>query len=148
QPRYGLQAVSFGNQLWVIGGNTGALTLPNDVWSSSNGQTWSQVTAAAAFPGRALHQSLAFADRLWVIAGADSSSLLSDVWSSTDGITRRQATGSAACTQRSQHQAFVLDNQLCSVGGNEESIVRKNDAWCSAGGANWSLAYRYPVQFP
>ncbi len=51
QARYGLQAVSFGNQLWVIGGNTGALTLPNDVWSSSNGQTWSQVTAAAAFPG-------------------------------------------------------------------------------------------------
>src|SRR6266481_6316914 len=91
QARYGLQAVSFGNQLWVIGGNTGALTLPNDVWSSSNGQTWSQVSAAAAFPGRFDHAAAAFNGRMWVIAA--------------DGVSWVQATGSAPFTPRTQHQA-------------------------------------------
>ena len=56
------QVLAFNNKLWVIGGrddNNGRL---NEVWSSVNGISWVQETAAAAFSARYVHQALVFSE--------------------------------------------------------------------------------------
>ena len=67
----------------MIGGFDGGYK--NDVWSSSDGVTWTQESASAAFPVRADHQVVAFNNKLWLIGGYDGSRK-NDVWSSSDGV--------------------------------------------------------------
>ena len=58
--------------MWIIGGYGGGTTFYNDVWSSSDGSSWTKVTDNAGFSARYLHGAVAFKDRLWVIGGATS----------------------------------------------------------------------------
>ena len=62
----------------------------NDVWNSSDGETWTQVTAAAAFPARSEHVSLVFGGKMWVFGRTAR-----DAWYSTDGAAWTQANTSA-----------------------------------------------------
>jgi hypothetical protein len=68
--------------MWVIGGYGTTQPYPrNDVWYSTNGATWTQATAAAAFTARFKHDSAVFNNKIWVIGGTDNSSNnLNDVW--------------------------------------------------------------------
>jgi N-acetylneuraminic acid mutarotase len=55
----------------------------NDAWYSADGKTWTQATAAAAFPARASHSSVVFNNEMWVIGGENkSANPLDDVWES------------------------------------------------------------------
>ena len=82
--RFGGQLLGFGSQLWLIGG--GQSGYGNDVWSSSDGVTWNQKTAAAGFAPRRYPQALVFNNKLWVIGGFSSSlNYLNDIWYTQDG---------------------------------------------------------------
>ena len=53
----------------------------NDVWSSSDGITWTEETPAAAWSARDSHSSVVFGGYIWVLGGSDgSNSYLNDVW--------------------------------------------------------------------
>ena len=106
----------------------------NDVWSSVDGMTWLQVTAAAAFPARAFHTSVVFNDRLWVIGSLDYSLYAqNDVWSSSDGVNWTEATHMAAFPPRLSHASVVFANKLWIIGGRDETDNGfKNDVWFSA----------------
>ena len=56
------QALSRDGLLYVLGGNVGGTndSLRKDVWSSSDGKSWTQVTMAAGWEAREYHQALAF----------------------------------------------------------------------------------------
>ena len=118
------------------------------MWNSTDGINWTLVTGSAAFGPRVGHTMTVFNNRMWVIGGGSSGT--ADVWSSADGITWTEATANAGFAPRFDHQAFVLNNELCIVAGNAGGVggIRLNDAWCSADGANWRLAYNAPIQFP
>ena len=67
--RYSHQTIVFNNQLYVIGGYSG---IPgdrkNDIWSSYDGITWSQITTSAElFSGRYFHQVVFFNNKLFLI---------------------------------------------------------------------------------
>ena len=133
-----------GEQLWLIGGYDG--NEKNDVWSSSDGVTWVQQTAAANFTARYNHQVVVFDDgsgegeQLWLIGGYDGN-YKNDVWSSSDGVTWRQQTAAADFTVRRDAQVVVFDGgagageQLWLVGGYDGDY--KNDVWSSSDGVTW-----------
>jgi hypothetical protein len=92
-PRFGHTVVSYNGAMYVIGGFDGILG-PNgdtsDVWSSTDGVTWSQVTPAASFTPRNSHTSEVFDPgtglKMWVLCGKLNPNfgppLLNDVWHS------------------------------------------------------------------
>ena len=71
----------------------------NDVWSSADGTTWVQETAAAPWVVRRGHTALAHDDRLWLIGGADGG-LLSDVWNMMGPQTAAQQLSPESTEQR------------------------------------------------
>jgi fibronectin type 3 domain-containing protein len=146
--RQDYQAVVFndGNstKMWVIGGIGSGFK--NDVFSSTDGVTWTTATASAQFPARDSHQSVVFNKKMWVIGGRNAGgNPLNDVWSSTDGVTWTKKTDSAAFSGRQDYQAVVFDNKIWVIGGNarmpgETGNKRLNDVWNSIDGVTWTKA--------
>jgi hypothetical protein len=152
--RIGHTAVAAFNQMWVIGGiNVGASRL-NDVWSSSNGNTWTQVLADTGSPGsnqfpeRSYFSSLVFNNLIWVIAGnGNSSAYFNDVWYSSNGSTWTQALsnnsspGSNQFPQRYGCGSVVYKNLMWVIGGGIPAVPPNNltnDVWASPDGVTWT----------
>jgi hypothetical protein len=85
----------YDGSLWYIGGATLVSALPanalNDVWKSSNGVDWVQVTATAPFTRRLRHAAFVMNGRLWVYGGqtpngAGDPEWALDAWSTTNGV--------------------------------------------------------------
>lgn len=136
-------SVVFKNQIWVIAGATtkqdGSGNLENDVWSSSNGVTWTKVNDdSQTFSPRAGHASVVFQNKLWVIGGNDGNKL-NDVWSSEDGIIWTEVNSSAEFPIRQNHSIVEFDNKLWIFGGEEVSAFGPyGDIWNSSDGITWN----------
>jgi len=143
-PPAGASAVNFHNQTWVIGGNepgSGVWTGKTSVWSSPDGETWSEVTKSAAFPPRLFQTSVVYDDKMWLIGGiADGENYLNDTWYSTDGITWTQATASATFPARAGHSSVIYDNKMWVIGGSDSYGHDLNDTWYSTDGITWIQA--------
>jgi hypothetical protein len=143
-------AVVFNNNLFVVGGNgypafgnaNSPGTAMNDVWSSTDGTTWTQVTAAAAFIARTEPAVFVYDSKIWVVGGRDNSGkLLNDVWNSTDGATWTQVTTTQAFTGRWGHKVIVYQDQLFLFGGEVNSTDASNELWISGDkGVTWTKA--------
>src|SRR5699024_6123945 len=73
-PRENHSAVVFKDEIFVVGGNGagffGAPGAPkNDVWSSENGQSWTEVTSNAAFETRNSPAVFVFDGKIWLTGG-------------------------------------------------------------------------------
>ena len=131
-------SVAFNGKLWVIGGLAGSYL--DDVWSSSDGVTWEEVTADAPWSARWGHSSVVFDGKLWVIGGISNGSYLDDVWSSTDGATWTQVTiAGGSWSGRYSHSSVVFSGKLWVIGGdrsyNEDIFL--DDVWSSTDGVTW-----------
>ncbi len=135
--RNGHASVVFNNKIWVIGGYDGDLlsNRKNDVWSSSDGKTWTKETASAGWSTREYHTSVVFNNKIWVIGGYDPSRK-NDVWSSSDGKTWTKETSSAGWSARNGHASVVFSNKIWVIGGFDGG--RKNDVWSSSDGKAWT----------
>jgi len=119
----------------------------NDVWSSSNGVDWTQVTSNSPWIGRRYHQMLSFNNKLWVIGGLDSrNNGLNDVWYSTNGADWTQVTTSSIpWTGRGMHKVAIKGNKMWLTGGvrysadSTPSMIYMNDVWKSSNGIDWTL---------
>ena len=143
-PRQSFGAVAFAGKLWVIGGgdfeSPSGQVFFNDVWSSSDGVTWTQVTGSAGFSPRWAHTAIVFKDRIWVIGGSSYAggwTSYADVWSSSDGVSWTSATENAAFGTRQRHTTVVFAGKLWVIGGEDQS---DDDVWSSADGVSWTLA--------
>ena len=80
------------------------------------GRDWTLATQTAAFPGRILHKSISYADKMWVIGGHPGGDVVSyagayqDVWSSPDGVNWTQVTAAAAFGKRLNFDCAVFNN--------------------------------------
>eukprot|EP00752_Nemacystus_decipiens_P018886 g16942.t1 len=100
------QMVSFDNQLFVIGGQAynlattingdPTITELNDVWSSTDGETWAEVNATE-FAHRANGRAAVLGDQLFLSGGYGSGGnwngddeILKDIWVTEDGEDWRQ----------------------------------------------------------
>ena len=137
-------AASLNGKLWVIGGQgtgSGSSSRLNDVWSSSDGVTWTQTLAHAPWSARNAHTVTAFNGKLWVMGGqtgGNSSTRLNDVWSSSDGVTWTQELSHAPWPARSAHEVVVHNNKLWLVGGADTTDADLTDVWSSSDGVTWT----------
>ena len=124
-----------GEKIWVIGGYTfvsGSVVPLNDVWSSKDGKTWTEVTkdSSKKFTARGLHESVVFDNQMWVIAGAnDGNNLKNDVWRSTDGKDWTRVTDNAEFTARDSSAAVLFENRVWLIGGKADTTTFLNDVW-------------------
>ncbi|MEX1190598.1 MAG: hypothetical protein WEA99_01410, partial [Brumimicrobium sp.] len=139
--RTGHGCVVFNNKIYIIGGvnvvNSTAYNL-NDVWSSSDGQNWTEEVSEAPFPKRAYHAVLVHDNKLWVIGGRTNGyDLLNDVWYSSDGVNWVEATSNAPFSKRQFHQAISFQNDIYLTGGGV--VLDDGDVWKSSDGITWTL---------
>jgi|GEM_PF-5463675 len=132
--RKGHSLVEFNDALYIIGGNR------SDVWSSSDGISWTLLTDKAPFGTLFGHTTLVFNGRLWVIGGKDApDGFSSGIWSSDAGVRwRREAAMPFA--KRVYHGAVVFNGRIWVTGGlcDSETDPILDDVWSSADGINWT----------
>ncbi len=130
-PRAYHQAVVLDDKLYVFGGGNYVpeYTASNDVWSSSDGEHWEQVTAAAPWEPRLWFSAAIYRDRMWVLGGWKDkpSTNLGDVWYSRDGKDWRQLRSEVIWKERHEHSAYVFQDKLWVAGGHARPLV--NDVW-------------------
>jgi hypothetical protein len=134
-----------GDRIWVIGGADQSKEY-NDVWSSDDGVTWTNVTTNAAFSARDGSAAVFYNSKIWIIAGANSpggGGLQKDVWHSNNGITWEAATNSAGFLGRFRHSAAVFNSKMWIIGGWTGAGDAK-DVWSSSDGATWDQAASAP----
>lgn len=144
--RSAASAVVFDGKMWVLGGMDAPYGRAHnhDVWFSTDGKNWEQATDYAPWSPRAMHSSVVFDGRMWVIGGGvyDESYYKNtavdhdDVWYSTDGKNWTEATGRAGWPARRFHRSVVYDGKMWVIGGHHRG--NRNDVWSSSDGENWS----------
>ena len=140
EARFGHQAVSFGGDLWVLGGYVDGSSTKgprNDVWRSTDGVTWNPVAVSGGtFSNRYLHQAVSLGGKLWVMGGWVGSAN-NEVWSSANGSVWVQETNSAPWAGRYFFQAVAHGGSIWVLGGARTDTNHLNDVWRSADGENW-----------
>lgn len=131
-----------GPRMWLIGGS-------GSVWSSFNGNTWTQVTSNAGFSNRFGQACIAYNGKLWVVGGVANGQVLNDVWCSSNGVSWVQATASAAFTGRTNFSMACFGGKMWVVGGRVGGTATNdgNDVWYSYDGVNWYEA-TFSAAFP
>jgi len=133
--RYAFGSVVYNNKMWVIGGETDEgdnIILANDVWSSEDGVSWTQVTGTAEFSGRCELGSLVYDNKMWVIGGETDikkSITAGDAWCSIDGKTWTQVSGAAWSGGRCKLGSLVYNDKMWVIGGWNSSSGYLNDVW-------------------
>ena len=149
-------SVVFNGKIWVMGGNGGSNL--NDVWSSTDGSTWTESTppgeaskdtdgtagtAANWWTGRYGHTSVVFNGKIWVMGGTGDASY-NDVWSSADGSNWTQVDAAADWKARYDHTSVVFDpgdgEKIWVMGGSDVDYNNLNDVWSSPDGSTWTEA--------
>ena len=106
--------------LYLLGGIDNSTAYMNDIWSSSDGKTWTQVTDNSSWSIRYGHATEVFNNKIWILGG-DNGNLLSDVWfSSNDNASswKQASTSGSMWSTRSGHTAIVFGGKLWMIGGN------------------------------
>src|SRR5205823_1368848 len=144
----------FKGRLWMMGGwFNGRLAghgASSEVWSSTDGAHWEQVTKQAGWSPRIAAGAVVFKGRMWILGGTENyyfsneKSIKNDVWSSGDGKAWKQETASAPWSPRAYHAAVVHDGKIWVLGGGNyvPKYQALNDVWCSSDGVKWEQVTR------
>jgi hypothetical protein len=139
--RQGHQVVVFNNQMFLIGGlenDLSTVALMNDVWSTTDGANWTQVTAAAPWTARDNHTCVAANNGIYLYGGdLGGGNYADDVWFTTDGSTWTQLTTAATGTPRVLQSMMFFQNKLYIIGGNDGSAGR-DEVFSSPDGQTWT----------
>lgn len=175
------EAVTTKDYIYILGGQNFTTVLPptapdfqtvvlpseffKDVWRSSDGVNWEQMTSDAEWAtlsencaqpgattqGRAGLSAVYFKGKIWVMGGSqgDDNSIgggencrqfYNDVWYSEDGVEWILATGDAPWEARAGGVALVKNGWIYYMGGEKGFVAETdyfNDVWRSRDGANW-----------
>lgn len=122
-------------KIWIMGGHDQEAAL-NDVWSSTNGTQWTNISRSAQWSPRSSFGCVYFGGKYWVMGGIDTAgSLLNEVWSSVDGAEWSQQK-EPDWTARCAFGLMVFNNNLWMVGGQTANGAT-NEVWFSSDGVNW-----------
>lgn len=130
-PRAYHGALAYAGKLWVFGGGNYVPTYSahNDVWCSTDGREWTQVTDHAPWPPRIWFSSVVYRDRMWLLGGWSNlpSKNWNDVWTSTDGKQWTPLLTKEVWSPRHEQSAYVHQDKLWLVAGNPWPTT--NDVW-------------------
>jgi hypothetical protein len=133
-------------------------TFFNDVWSSTDGTNWEQLTANAPWKERAGLSAIVFDGSIFVIGGGNGDDvaiggtgreLFNDVWRSSNGINWELVTDNAPWPARAGAAVVEKNGYLYILGGEDGFLCNSesgslqcpyfNDVWRSHDGASWEL---------
>lgn len=138
----------YNNKMWLIGGGTDCSIqggVKADVWSSSNGVTWSQAVTNTPFGTRWSMGAVVFNNQMWLIGGIVTGGYGNDVWSSTDGVHWTQVLTAAPFAARQSFGCVVFNNKIWVIGGdNNLGLGALSDVWSSPDGVNWTPEGNFP----
>ena len=143
------------DKMWIVGGDVNQGHYQNDVWNSTDGKRWNLVNEDRDVPWgpRALHYTLAFKDKIWVIGGQTMPAFgpakeifYRDVWNTTDGVHWERVTPKEPFwPQRGMIGASaVFDGRMWILGGGTYDTPTtptrqfRNDVWSSPDGVHWT----------
>ena len=124
-------------RMWIVGGDAVQGHYQHDVWCSGDGRRWKRVNDGHNFPWapRALHYTLAFADKIWVMGGQTlpqfaqaEQRYYDDIWNSADGVNweRVMTPGEPSWPHRGMiGGSVVFQDRMWMVAGNN----MEKDAW-------------------
>jgi hypothetical protein len=141
--------------MWIVGGDVNQGHYQFDVWNTGDGKSWTNVNAGKPVPWgpRALHYTLAFKDKIWVIGGqtvpniaVEKEVFYRDVWNSADGVNWTELKPKEPFwPQRGMiGGSAVFQGRMWILGGGTYDTpqvpTRKffNDVWSSADGVEWT----------
>ena len=125
----------FQDQLWVLGGHSGAGANPKSIWSSPNGFTWS-ITETSEWSKRWRPSTVVFQDKLWVI-GSYYSGWKNDAWSSVDGSNWIQESSQVWPSGGAESTAVAFDGKIWVLGGWYYNGTNLNTIRNSPDGKTW-----------
>ena len=142
-PRLGACVLGVYPNLFLLGGVArdayGVSRYLNDVWAStvtSNGSVWTNVTIAAAWPGRAGAVCFRFNRAIWVMSGA-TPAVTADAWRSVDnGATWLVMPLAPRWSPRAYASAAEFAGKLYIAGGTNFATSFA-DVWSTANGQDW-----------
>lgn len=132
----------------------------NDVWASTDGVAWTQLTASAAWEPRAGLSAVVLDEYIYVLGGSqnDDASIIgpdgpariyyNDVWRSVDGVDWELMTNTAPWEPRAGASVVAFDDALWLFGGEDGftceplpdcDVPYFNDVWRSVDGVDWEL---------
>ncbi|MGE4135859.1 MAG: hypothetical protein AB7E98_09115 [Pirellulales bacterium] len=130
-PRAYHQAVVLGGKIYLFGGGNYVpeYEARNDVWSTSDGTRWQQVTAHAPWSPRLWFSAAVYRDHMWVVGGWSNNPSRNwpDVWFSRDGAHWQQLHSHVIWKERHEHSLFVLHDKLWLAGGHAQPL--SNEVW-------------------
>lgn len=132
--------VSFGGDLYILGGNISSTLNSNVYKSTDNGANWSLVTASPGWSARQGHRAIVVGSTLYVIGGQNASvTNLNDVWSTTNGSSWSQVTQTSAMAARSWFGLTEIDGTVYVVGGVADGAGGNTDTiYSSTDLASWT----------
>lgn len=162
--RAGLSAVVYKDEIYVMGGSFNddpaviggppVRVFFNDVWKSSDGINWEEVTSAAPWAPRAGGEAVVFDDYIYLLGGEDGFICLpggrcppyyNDVWRTQDGENWELVVEEAEWPPRPGHRVSVLAGKMVLFGGfglspdpdDPFAFANPMDIWVSGDGATW-----------
>lgn len=147
--------VVFKDKMWIVGGDVNQGNYQNDVWNSTDGKTWTLVNKGKAVPWgpRALHYTVVFKDKIWVIGGQTMPAFAKsdevfyrDVWTSADGVTWDKITPREPFWSKRGMigGSAVFKDRIWILGGGTYDTPKiptrnfYNDVWSTADGVTWT----------
>ncbi|MCE5230587.1 hypothetical protein LLG95_13480 [bacterium] len=126
--RMGMGAVSFNGKLWVIGGSydENGRQYPPEAWSTGDGTHWTLETDSLPF-ARQDFATAVCGGRLYVLGGANGSSLYNDVWSTADGVNWEPEGAAPWSPRRGLSAVYFNRTSLWIMGGYGHEVL--NDVW-------------------
>lgn len=147
--------VVYRNRMWIVGGDVNQGHYHFDVWNSTDGKNWNYVNRGQPVPWgpRALHYTLVFKDKIWVIGGQTvpqfaphDEVFYRDIWNTLDGVhwQRVMAREPYWSARGMIGGSVVFKDRIWILGGGTydtpKTPQRKfyNDVWSSPDGVNWT----------
>lgn len=160
--------VVYQDKMWIVGGDPLQGHYQSDVWNTTDGADWTHVNKNNPVPWgpRALHHTLVFNDKIWVMGGQTmpqfapaAEHFYNDIWNSTDGVnwTQVQTEGDMWSPRGQIGNSVVFNGRMWILGGGTYDTPGQtyrnfyNDVWSSADGIHWEKhidnAPWYPRQY-
>lgn len=151
--RLGAGMIVYNDRMWLIAGfslttQPGGTSFPDamaDVWSTSDGMSWTQEAENAEFGPRYFHAVLAFDQKLWVSgsAGAMNFEPEADHWSSTDGVNWTLEFMAPYFSRG--NPIHVLNDSIFTSAG---PYLQDQSAWFYSENDEWRKGVKGTIVFP
>lgn len=144
--RAGIAFEIFDGKMIVAGGCFGSSIgsgrkFLNDVWASSDGVQWTQLTPNASWTARSGARLVVLQNKLLLLAGEvgfTPETQDGDVWSSVDGSVWEVVTTTPGWSARSGHGVVALGGEVLVIAGWHDNKCL-HDLWSSSDGKTWGM---------